>query len=127
MRIDAGLLKDILEQAADHGYSGRSMGIDQIKLEDVPKDKLEFHVVHLIKEGYFEGVAYQNWGRDLQIDRITDKGMLLLNAVESSAFQKWVKEKSGEAADTLWKTSAGMMWAYVKQWLAEKGLSLPQP
>jgi hypothetical protein len=129
MRIDASLLKEILEALADHGYPRHSLEVREIKVEaDVPRDKLEFHFVHLIKEHYLDGSIMGLEGATAQlifIDRITDKGMLMLNAVESSAFKKWVKEQSGEAAEALWKTSAGIMWAYAKQWLAERGLRLP--
>ena len=61
MRIDAGLLKDILEELAEVGYSRRPVAAEQINIGNVPKDKLEFHVVHLIKEGYLDGDISGNW------------------------------------------------------------------
>lgn len=128
MRIDAGLLKDILEVIADSGYSRSSINSDEIEFEGVPEDKLNYHLLHLVDEDYLDADLVDDFDSDrsvVMVTRITDKGMLMLNTVESSAFQKWVKEQSGEAAETLWKTSAGIAWAYAREWLAKNGLHLP--
>ena len=61
----------------------------------------------------------------LVVERITDKGMLMLDTVESGVFKDWIKERSGETAEALWRGSAGLAWAYAKRFLEEKGLHLP--
>ncbi len=131
MKPDAALLKEILDRVASVGYSRSSVDVDALRISDVPKDKLQYHVEHLIKEGYLDGLVERSYGvneTDILIQRMTDKGALLLETTENPEFLEWVKSETGKAFGDLMargvQSSAAIGWALAKQWLADKGITL---
>ena len=130
MKPDAALLKEILDRVADAGYSHSSVGVDDLQISGVPEDKLQYHVEHLIEEGYLAGQIIRQFGGDdvVLIERMTDKGALLLETTENPEFLEWVKSETGKAFGDLMargvQSGAAIGWALAKQWLADKGITL---
>ncbi len=130
MKPDAALLKEIMDHVANVGYSREEIGIENLGIEDVPTDKLNYHVVHLIEEGYLRGKikTFPDGYKSILIERMTDKGALLLETTENPRFLEWVKSNTGSAFGDLLQGgvqgSAALAWGLAKQWLAENGVKL---
>ena len=129
MKPDAALLKEVLDCVANVGYSRKLVGVNDLQISDVPEDKLKYHVKHLIEENYLDGQVISDFsGETVLIQRMTDKGALLLETTEAPEFLDWVKSKTGEAFGDLMargvQSSAAIGWALAKQWLADRGIAL---
>lgn len=129
MKIEAAVLLNLLETLENIGYSYHQVNIDNLSIDqDIPKDKLNYHAIHLIKEGYLEGniVTLDSGQHLVSITRITDKGNELLKATENPVFLEWVKSQTGNIFGDLLKGGvkggASLAWELLKQWLSTNGI-----
>ena len=129
MKPEAALLKEILEHVSNVGYQNRPM---EMKFEENESmNKRKYHVQHLIKEGYLEGqiFGFTDGSSEILVERMTDKGALVLDTTKNPEFLDWVKKNTGSAFGDLMKGAvsgtASLAWALVKQWLATKGVGFP--